>query len=101
MGGMASAITKSVTVALGGTAATNTVTVTTPAADGLVMSVNAAAGTFSGSFTSTYANPTTANPAATTTAKRNFNGVLFHKQNLAGGFFTGPTQSGAVNLTPQ
>lgn len=101
LGGMASAITKSVTVGLGGNATSNSVTVTAPAADNLAMSIDATHGTFSGSFTSTYANPTAANPAASTTAKRYFFGALFHKQNIAGGYFISPTASGKVSFTPQ
>ena len=81
-------LTKAVSVSLGATASSDTVTVSVNGADALKMSINARGGTFGGSFV----NPSTL-------IVTSFSGVLFHKQSMAGGFFLTPTQSGAVSLT--
>jgi hypothetical protein len=83
------AITKQVTVLPGRTAATNTVTVNNPSTDKLTMSIDARAGTFAGTFIDPL-----------TLARTKFRGVLFQDQASAAGFFTSPTQSGAVSLLP-
>jgi len=52
------------------------------------MTINATKGTFSGSFI---------HPVTHFSTK--IQGVLFEKQNIAGGYFVNHTQSGAVSLS--
>jgi uncharacterized repeat protein (TIGR03803 family) len=68
----------------------NKITVDCSRVDNLKMTINATSGMFTGSFV---------HPVSGRTV--NMQGVLFQKQNIGGGFFVGPTQSGAVNITSQ
>jgi hypothetical protein len=66
------------------------VTVVSGSPDSLIMTSAPSTGAFTGKFSPTGANPNTS-----------FGGVYFQKQNLGLGVFTGATQSGTVNITPQ
>ena len=79
--------TKRVTVAIGGVLNTDSVTINNPSTDALVMSINSKTGLFLGTFK---------HPVSGITVK--LQGALLHKQNVAGGYFIGPVQSGAVSL---
>lgn len=66
----------------------NTITVTTPEADKLRMTIVPTTGLISGSFI--YTGQTRLTP---------FAGVLFQDQTSGGGYFLGPNGSGKVELT--
>ncbi len=67
---------------------TDGVTVTSPSADALTMSVKTKSGVFSGTFVNPLTNKAT-----------KLQGVLLYKQSIAGGYFLSPTQSGEVSLS--
>jgi formylglycine-generating enzyme required for sulfatase activity len=76
-------------VAPGRNTATDTVTVTDPTSDGLTLSIDAANGTFSGSFVHPITNK-----------RVTVKGAILYNQTQAAGFFLSPTQSGNVIISP-
>jgi hypothetical protein len=82
-------VTEAVTLVAGPSASANTVTVVTPGADHLKLSIDTNTGLFSGSFL-----PLGATKAAA------IRGALFHKTSTAAGFYLSTTESGFANLTP-
>ncbi len=67
----------------------DTVTLVSGTATGLTMTITAKSGVFGGTFL---------NPKSGKTAK--VQGVVYPKQNIAGGYFLSPAQSGAVTMIP-
>ena len=86
----ASTIIHAVTVAAGSTITANAVTVDDPKADSLKLSIAVKTGLFTG----TLIHPIGGKSIPV-------KGALFHKQNLGGGFFVGPSKSGGLSLTAE
>jgi hypothetical protein len=87
-GNLAAPIAKNIVLAT-----TNSVTITSANTEAVTVKINAAKGTFAGTFLQVF-------PPATKAAKVPFGGVIYQKVPRAAGFFVSPTASGGVDVAP-